>query len=83
MSLRGNGVYNKNLKCLTSSYHLRGMKSLMKYELLQLCCHGLRLVLKFEMNVSSRRCVTYNRGGLTQIRLGFLKEFFSWGVKKN
>ena len=36
------------------SCHLRGMKLLVKYELLQSWSHGFLLLLKFEMNVSSK-----------------------------
>ena len=37
--------------CPTCSYHLRGMKLLIKYELLQSSCHVLILLLKFKINV--------------------------------
>ena len=36
----------------TCIYHLRGLKLLIKHELLQSWCHRFLLLLKFEMNVS-------------------------------
>ena len=51
--------------CPTCFHPLRGMKLLIKYELLQSWCHGVFLLLKFEMSVSYRGCVTYNSGGWT------------------
>ena len=51
--------------CPAHSYHLRKIKLLIKYELLQSLCYGFLLLLKFDMNVISWGRVTYNRGRLT------------------
>ena len=38
--------------CPTCSHHLRGMKLLIEYELLQSWCHDLFLFLKYEISIS-------------------------------
>ena len=49
----------------TCSYHLQGMKLVIKHTVLQTWWYGFFLLSKFEMNLSSWGSVTYNRSGLT------------------
>ena len=57
--------WNRCQTCSSYSYHLLGIKLLIKHGLLISWCHGFLLLLKFEVNLSSWGSITYNRSGLT------------------